>query len=253
MSEFDHLDDPQATESVLASATRRGFLMLSLGLLAGCAKNKALVRMPNPPWPTFDFEKPQQRKTSQRPSPYKPKPLEIKPAPTPGWQTSLLSRNKWSRGNPIPTRMSKMAPVKYLTVHHEGMDSFRYSDIRSTASRIEGIRKAHRGRGWGDIGYHFIIDRAGRVWEGRPMRFQGAHVKDKNFANIGVLALGNFDLQKPTQEQLAAVSRYCQQLMIDFRIPISKLRTHQEWAPTACPGRHLQSYMDSARKGGRLS
>ena len=252
MSEFDHLDDPQITESVLTSATRRGFLVLSLGLLAGCAKSKSLVTLPNPPWPKFDFEK-SPRKTPMRPSLSRPKPLDKRPAPTPSWQTNLISRSKWSRGYPIPTRMDKMAPVKYLTVHHEGMDAFRYSDMRSTASRIEGIRKAHRGRGWGDIGYHFIVDRAGRVWEGRPMRFQGAHVKDKNFANIGVLALGNFDLQRPTQKQLAAVSRYCQQLMIDFRIPINKLKTHQEWAPTACPGRHLQSYMDSARRGGTLS
>lgn len=252
MGEFDHLDDPQAAESITASATRRGFLMLSLGLLAGCAKNKALVTLPNPPWPTFDFEKSQQ-KTYERPTPPRLKPLNKIPAPLPSWQTSLLSRRKWSRGNPIPTRMDKMAPVSYLTVHHEGMDAFRYSDMRSTASRIEGIRKAHRGRGWGDIGYHFIVDRAGRVWEGRPLRYQGAHVKDKNFANIGVLALGNFDLQQPTQQQLAAVKLHCQRLMSEFGIPVSKLRTHQEWAPTACPGRNLQSYMVNARRGGRFS
>lgn len=126
MSEFDHLDDPQATESVIASATRRGFLMLSLGLLAGCAKDKALVALPNPPWPTFDFEKPE-RKTPRRPTPQRLKPLRERPAPAPNWQQSLLSRSKWSRGNPIPTRMDRMAPIRYLTVHHEGMDAFRFS------------------------------------------------------------------------------------------------------------------------------
>lgn len=252
MSEFDHLDDQQETESVIASASRRGFMLLSLGLLAGCAKKTALVALPKPPWPTIDFEKSPPMPTRQ-PTLHKLKPRIESPVIKPSWQTSLLSRSKWSRGNPIPTRMDNMAPVRYLTVHHEGMDPFRYSDMRSTAARIEKIRKAHRGRGWGDIGYHFIVDRGGRVWEGRPLRYQGAHVKDKNFANIGILALGNFDLQQPTQQQFRAVIQHCQNLMNAFRIPISRLRTHQEWAPTACPGHYMQSYMDRVRKGGKLS
>ncbi len=84
------------------------------------------------------------------------------------------------------------------------------------------------------------------------MGYQGAHVKDYNFANIGVVALGNFDRQQPTRAQLDTVGQLLSELMDSYSVPTSRVRTHQEWAPTACPGRHLQAYMNISRQRGRL-
>ena len=95
--------------------------------------------------------------------------------------------------------MDRQQPIRYITVHHDA----HYSDITdytSVAQRLEAIRRYHREtREWGDIGYHYAVDRAGRVWETRPIDWQGAHVRDHNEGNIGVMALGNFDEQPPTR------------------------------------------------------
>ena len=73
--------------------------------------------------------------------------------------------------------------------------------------RLEWIRNGHRGKGWSDIGYHYIIDRSGVVWQGRDItRWQGAHVKNRNENNIGVMCLGNFMLQQPSAAQVAALN-----------------------------------------------
>ncbi len=235
--------------AVVAAATRRGFLLLALSLLAGCAKQTTRAMLPNPPWPSLDL--PPMEELPESWSRYEP------PAPEPlpqssSWRGTVLARSKWARGGPIPNRMNRMSPVRHITVHHDGMAPFYEIDHPSTAARIEAIRRAHRGRGWGDIGYHLVVDRAGRVWEGRPMGYQGAHVKDHNFANIGVVALGNFDRQQPTRAQLDTVQHLLGELMSSYGVPISRVRTHQEWAPTACPGRHLQEYMNISRQLGWL-
>lgn len=143
--------------------------------------------------------------------------------------------------------MDRMLPVQYVTVHHDGMDPFYGTDARSTAARLEAIRRAHRNKGWGDIGYHFAVDREGRVWEGRPLAWQGAHVKNHNEGNIGVVALGNFDRQTPTPAQLQALNRIVSHLLRRYNVPLARLKTHQEWSATACPGINLQRYMITAR------
>ena len=48
-------------------------------------------------------------------------------------------------------------------------------------------------RGWPDIGYHFLVGLSGRVYEGRPYKYRGAHTKDLNSKNIGIAFIGCFD------------------------------------------------------------
>lgn len=239
---------PTPDEAVDASpapdATRRRFLLIGLGaLLTGCAQQQRSVRtLPGPAW-------------DARPAPVPPveePAIAIAPTPAPAAPSvpGVLARTRWATGRPIPSRMNAMLPVRYVTVHHDGMDPFTGDDARAAAARLDAIRRAHLNRGWGDIGYHFAVDRAGNVWEGRPLAYQGAHVKDHNEYNLGVVALGNFDRQQPTRAQLAALHRHVRLLVCTFGVPGSRLRTHQEWAPTACPGRHLQRYMVNARSTG---
>ncbi len=79
--------------------------------------------------------------------------------------------------------------------------------LAAAAGRIELIRAGHRARGWGDIGYHLIVDPLGNAWQGRPLIWQGAHVKDRNEGNIGILVVGNFEVGRPTGPQLDALVR----------------------------------------------
>jgi N-acetylmuramoyl-L-alanine amidase len=50
-------------------------------------------------------------------------------------------------------------------------------------------------RGWGDIGYHVLVDRFGRLWEGRAGGLDrpviGAHAGGFNRATAGIVVIGN--------------------------------------------------------------
>ena len=240
---------PTSSQTAAVSATRRGFLLLGLGLLAGCAKKTTLLMLPNPPWPALDV--PPLHGSEAVPPRYEPPP-DPGPLPSSPSRATVLARSKWAQGEPVTTQMNRLSSVRYIHVPHDGMHPFFDSDQRAPAARIEAIRRAHRRRGWGDIGYHFVVDRAGRVWEGRSLRYQGAHVKNHNYANIGIVVLGNFDRQQPTKAQLASVRQLVSSLMDRYHVLSSRVYTHQELAPTACPGRYFQQFMNTSRRRDRL-
>jgi hypothetical protein len=157
----------------------------------------------------------------------------------------------WARSGPNRLELNPMLPVTCVTIHHDGLDDLIWSaDSTAVADRIEHYRVGHRGRGWADIGYHLIIDRGGVLWQGRSIRWQGAHVQHHNEGNIGVLVMGNFDLQSPTPAQLATLRRVLVDLRVTYRLPRGRVYTHREWqdAQTACPGRRLQPRVDRIRQ-----
>jgi len=63
---------------------------------------------------------------------------------------------------------------------------------------VNAIRKWHTdpkpaGRGWRDIGYHFVIKRDGTLQFGRPLEQSGAHARGFNKASIGICMVGGMD------------------------------------------------------------
>jgi len=142
-----------------------------------------------------------------------------------------------------------MGYINQITVHHEGFpEPVRFTGVEQTAAHLEKVRLSHRRRGWADIGYHYIIDRAGRIWEARPARYQGAHVKNNNEHNVAVMVLGNFDIQQPTDAQLESVSRMVRHLRRKYAV-----YTHRELRPTRCPGESLQASIDAMRSRGQFT
>src|SRR5690606_33804179 len=123
------------------------------------------------------------------------------------------------------------------------------------ADRIEMIRRSHvESRGFADIGYHYIIDPAGRIWEGRSVAYQGAHVKDNNENNLGILVLGNFQRQTPTRAATETLDRFVASQMARYGVPLTRVKTHREITVTECPGESLQRYMNATRaRGGGLA
>lgn len=140
-----------------------------------------------------------------------------------------------------------MTQITRITVHHDGMTEFTATDESAVASRLESIRAAHRSRRWADIGYHYAIDPSGRVWACRPRDLQGAHVRDQNPGNIGIVVLGNFERQRPSRATLASLDAFIADEMRRSNVSIRNVHTHQELSATACPGRNLQVYMNSTR------
>ena len=218
-----------------------------------------------------------QRKTAARWKPLSPDEIDgppIKPlagaehprsrTPRPELEQSPISgiipRREWTNAQPNLAAINPMNGVDRITVHHDGMPPVTLRSKNDAASRLEIIRESHTQRTddsnhhWADIGYHYIIDPQGRVWEGRPIRYQGAHVKNNNEHNLGIMVLGNFDEQKPTNEALATLDAFLADRMRGYRLSLDRVVTHQEINPTACPGRNLQAYMRATRaSSGRLA
>ena len=161
----------------------------------------------------------------------------------------VVNRAAWNASPADPKRLNPMNGISHLTVHHEGSPQPNTDTASSAvAATLRRIQSQHRtNRGYGDIGYHFAIDRAGRVWQGRDLRYQGAHVSQYNPNNIGVLVIGNFDVQSPTPEQLSSLERLSQSLMTTYRIPRSEYRSHGDLAKTRCPGSSLAPQVSAIR------
>jgi len=171
-------------------------------------------------------------------------------APDSGGMVGLRPRRQWARGEPQAVLMNRMKPVRSITIHHDGMPPVALTSPVAVAGRIELIRAGHRARGWGDIGYHLILDPLGNAWQGRPLVWQGAHVKDRNEGNVGILVLSNFEVGRPTAAQLATLADSIGTLRRFYRVPTRSIHTHREWpgANTLCPGRNLQARMDGVRR-----
>jgi hypothetical protein len=175
-----------------------------------------------------------------------PPPVKVEP---PQNTYGILPRSMWAKAGPDLKRIEPMDGVRLLTFHHSGDPKpFLTSDFGETAQHLEYVREYHRDRNFNDIGYHFAIDRAGRVWQLRSLRYQGQHVRYNNEHNIGVVVLGNFDLQSMTSQQKEKVKAFGSILRKQYSLPVSRVYTHQEIVKTECPGDNMQPYMVAIRK-----
>jgi hypothetical protein len=235
---------------------RRSILLLGMGFLAACTTTPSTSTassgsflVPDPIWP----DPARAQGPAPRPAdPVPPANTGLTPDPKAKAVDGVIPRARWARGNPDGADLNKMiVPIKWITIHHDGLDSpMIETSMNASAARIEWIRCGHRGRGFSDIGYHYIVDRDGRVWEGRNLRWQGAHVSKHNEQNIGILVMGNFDIQKPSQQQLDGTRLLLRKLLAQHKISRGRVLTHREWAgaKTACPGKHLQAAVVEARR-----
>jgi hypothetical protein len=173
---------------------------------------------------------------------------------TPSGPSGVIPRREWTTAGVILPLANPMHGVRRITVHHSAMGSSHLRGKGETAAMLEKIRRSHVNQQWADIGYHYIIDPTGRIWEGRPVQYQGAHVKLNNENNLGIMLMGNFEEERPSLEALGALDAFVADRMRAYRVPITRVYTHKEIMPTACPGRSLQRHMEETRSGnGRMA
>ena len=230
---------------------RRRVLVAGLGsaasiIAAGCSSSRGR-RLSDTPGPVWPHERRDEVAVAT------PRPERITPLPT--LPSRVNPRSAWTSTRPNLAQTNPMVRVERLTVHHDGLDPIQIGSAREAAARIEVIRRSHvENNGWADIGYHYIIDPLGGVWEGRPITLQGAHVRDNNPRNAGVLVLGHFNYQQPTAQALGSLDGLVAALAEAHRIPLRSIATHRELNPTECPGDNLQRHMDQTRSSrGRLA
>lgn len=181
--------------------------------------------------------------------------LAQNPTTQKGIGVPVIARAAWGASPAHLDRMEKtQGPYTRITVHHSA-DKDPVSLDGSSAKTFEAVREiqhAHmdgKETGYGDIGYHFVIDPYGRVLEGRELVYKGAHAYgDNNIGNIGICLIGNFDKEKPTKAALESLQRVIEHLRKTYTIPRSRVYGHRELRSTECPGDNLMKWIQSYRR-----
>lgn len=132
-----------------------------------------------------------------------------------------------------------------VAIHHSAALLLANETMRSIQNEHMDVN------GWADIAYHFAIDKDGVIYEGREIGVRGASVAGHNTGTIGVMVMGNFELEAPLEVQLTAL-----QLLLNWlaqQYTLSHLAAHGEFNPeSVCPGKYLVAHLDSLAQNAGL-
>lgn len=168
--------------------------------------------------------------------------------------------DEYSRKLRWPRRYSKK--VKLIVVHHSGESNGSALPDLSGPEQVRAIYKTHTMQnGWGDVGYNYLIDSEGVIYEGRAGgdSVVGAHVYCANVGTVSVALIGNFQYGYPTQDQLMSLRKLSINLAKEYGInlrgrtvfrgkSLPTIVTHRDLAATQCAGRKVQKLMPKIRK-----
>jgi hypothetical protein len=179
------------------------------------------------------------------------------PAQGEGGGLVVISRAQWGANESWMTWPPEYRTVRAIVLHHTatgdgGLDP---------AAVVRAIYYYHAiERGWGDIGYNYLVDAHGRIYEGRAggPGVVGAHAGIYNWGSVGIGMIGDFQQNPAPQALYSAVTdltaQQCtlhgidplgQTLLIDALVPT--ILGHRDVAATLCPGQHFYALMGAVR------
>jgi uncharacterized protein with LGFP repeats len=180
-------------------------------------------------------------------------------------QPRIVSRRGWGADPALKSHCDpprRASTVKMVFVHHTaGSNSYTRSESPSIVRSIYAYHT--QGQGWCDIGYNFLVDRFGTVYEGRaggintPVR--GAHAGDYNVKTVGISLMGNFQKVRPSRAMKRSLTRLVAwKLSSYYRYPrtrariaghgFKKISGHRDAMSTACPGRYAYAFLPALRR-----
>ncbi len=184
-------------------------------------------------------------------------------------QPAIITRAQWSADESLlSTNGSGCVPpdrdrtVKSVVVHHTaGSNSYTKAQA---ASVVRGTYRYHVvDRGWCDIGYNFLVDRYGQIFEGRhggiTYAVHGAHATYWNTNSVGVSVMMNSSSAVVPAASLESVAKVIAwKLANNYRDPLAKIYLHNgtyntilrhgDVMSTSCPGTSITSRMDTIRQ-----
>ncbi|PZR54356.1 hypothetical protein DNL40_05520 [Xylanimonas oleitrophica] len=174
---------------------------------------------------------------------------------------TVLSRADWGADERLATWRPTQGDYKAAVIHHTaGTNDYSAAQVPAI---LRGIYAYHAQQlGWGDIGYNFLVDKFGRIWEGRvggiEMETIGAHVSGWNTNSVGVSVLGNYQTATVTNQAVDAIVR-----LLGWKMSLQGIRAnstvsingrtintivgHRDLAATSCPGASLYNRLGEIR------
>ena len=195
-------------------------------------------------------------------------------------QTDIKYRNEYNivstdrlnaYGQQLIWPIQKTGTIEKFAVHHSDSDikdvtgdgQINVSDYKAIVRSIYSYHT--KTRGWGDIGYNYLIDPLGNIYEGRyggDMAI-GAHSLCFNAETLGIAMIGNYETQpisKPSFEALTQlIAQKSKQYNIDLLASteyrgkyLENIFGHKDVRSTACPGAMLYAQLEQIRKTASL-
>jgi N-acetylmuramoyl-L-alanine amidase len=130
--------------------------------------------------------------------------------PAAAGQPKIIARSSWATASCRPRIPAVFGAVNLAFVHHT-VSSNGYRPSQS-AAMVRSICLFHKyGNGWNDIGYNFVVDRYGQIFEARAGGIDeaivGAQAGGYNVYSTGVALLGNFSAGGPPRRTFDALSQ----------------------------------------------
>src|SRR5690242_688529 len=143
--------------------------------------------------------------------------------------SKMLTRQDWAADESLMTWTPEYKRVQKAIVHHTAGDD----GGTNVAATIRAIYYYHAvTRGWGDIGYNFLVDKYGNIWTGRAGgdHVIGGHAYGWNNGSIGVAAIGTYSTTAPTPAMVGAIANIIAMKFAQFGIAPygADSYTHQE-------------------------
>jgi N-acetylmuramoyl-L-alanine amidase len=186
----------------------------------------------------------------------------------------IIPRSGWNANEKIVRAAPRYAPVLRFAIVHHTAGASSYGPEESAAI-VRGIELYHvKGNGWNDIGYNFLVDRYGQVFEGRgggiTRNVIGAHAEGFNTGSVGIAVIGMYSAKRPAREAEDALGK-----LLAWRLDVghvdpassamitsggnAKLRPgagaylraisgHRDAGFTACPGNALYARLGQLRE-----
>jgi len=186
---------------------------------------------------------------------------------------TIITRAEWGANESIRRAAPRYADNVHLAIVHHTAGSNSYTASQSAAI-VRAIYLYHvQGNGWNDIGYNFLVDKYGQIFEGRyggmTRAVIGAHAMGFNVGSVGVALIGNYGTATVTPAARAALisllawrldlahvdpaSRVVRVSTGNPRYPagtavtLNAISGHRDTGPTSCPGTNLYAQLPAIR------
>lgn len=136
---------------------------------------------------------------------------------------------------------------KYIIIHHTDSNHSNKSD--GAAARV--IQYQHQLKGYGDVGYNYLVGHFGSIMEGRSFNVKGAHCPDEiiwaNRNSAGIACILNSMTTAPSSAQYDSLISICAYVCKKYNVKTSKIKRHSDYYSTECPGTNLNNKMSDLK------